>query len=497
MTISREVEGSILRYHSVEGWPVGTIATQLKLHHSTVERVLAQVGCEPRRIKRPSLIDPYRGFIDQTFEKFPTLHASRLFQMVKDRGYSGREDHFRHLIARFRPRPPAEAYLRLRTLPGEQAQVDWAHFGLMTVGKARRPLMGFVMVLSWSRALFVRFFLNHRLSNFLLGHQLAFEAFGGCAKVLLYDNLKSAVLERKADAIRFNPALLAFAAHYRYEPRPVACYRGNEKGRVERAIRYIRESFFAGRKFSSLQDLNAQVEHWIRNTASARACPEDKTMTVQQAFEQEKPYLLPLPQNPHPTDESVEVRVGKTPYVRFDLNDYSIPHNLTRRTLLVLANEKTVRILSGSRVVATHERSYDRGRQIEDPAHIEALAKQKKQARQHRGLDRLQQSVPDSAELFKRLAERGCNLGSATIAMLRLLDCYGSVALQIAVKEALERDAPHPNSVRHVLEQYAERHNLKALTPVALPDDPRVRNLTVKTHDLNRYDSLKEQLPHD
>ena len=125
--------------------------------------------------------------------------------MVKERGYPGRPDHFRHLIARHRPRPKAEAYLRLRTLPGEQAQIDWGHFGHLEIGRARRPLMAFVMVLSYSRQIFLRFFLDARMENFLRGHVAAFEAWQGVPRVPLYDNLKSAVLERRGDAIRFHP----------------------------------------------------------------------------------------------------------------------------------------------------------------------------------------------------------------------------------------------------------------------------------------------------
>ena len=173
------------------------------------------------------MIDPYLGFIHETLERFPTLTASRLYDMVVERGYPGGLDHFRHLISVYRPKKAAEAYLRLKTLPGEQAQVDWAHFGHIVIGKAKRPIMAFVMILSFSRKIFLHFYLNQRTENFLRGHQEAFVSFGGVPKVLLYDNLKSAVLERMGDAIRFNPMLLDFAAHYHFEPRPVAVYRGN------------------------------------------------------------------------------------------------------------------------------------------------------------------------------------------------------------------------------------------------------------------------------
>ena len=138
MTISPDLEAQILRYYHVERWRPGTIARQLHLHHGTVARVLAQAGL-PRIASpaRPSRIDPYLPFILATLEKFPTLTASRLYAMVRERGYCGGPDHFRHVISCHRPRPIAEAYLRLRTLPGEQAQVDWGHFGRYTIGRGR------------------------------------------------------------------------------------------------------------------------------------------------------------------------------------------------------------------------------------------------------------------------------------------------------------------------------------------------------------------------
>src|SRR6185437_13533598 len=338
VTIPPDIEAQILRYYHAERWRVGTIAKQLRVHRDTVARVLAQAGL-PRieRLRRPSKIDPYLPFIHETLAKFPTLRASRLHAMVQERGYRGGQSQFRHIIACHRPRPPAEAYLRLRTLPGEQAQVDWGHFGHLQIGRARRPLMAFVMVLSHSRQIFLRFFLDARMENFLRGHVVAFTAWNGVPRVLLYDNLKSAVLERRGDEIRFHPTLLTFAGHYRFEPRPVAVARGKEKGRVERAIRYVRDAFFAARTFTDLDDLNAQAEAWCIGPAGDRRCPDEPERTVRQVFADEAPRLLALPDNPAPLLERVSVSVGKTPYVRFDLNDYTVPHTHVRRILTVLA----------------------------------------------------------------------------------------------------------------------------------------------------------------
>ena len=492
MAISQELEAKILRYFHVEKWLVGTIARQLDVHHSTVDRVLSQAGLpKAERAHRPSLIDPYLPFVLTTLKQYPRLTASRLHAMIGERGYTGGEDHFRHLIAHYRPRPQPEAYLRLKTLPGEQAQVDWGHFGKVTIGKAERTLMAFVIVLSYSRRIFLRFYLDARMANFLRGHEAAFRAWDGLPKTLLYDNLKSAVLERQGDAIRFHPTLLEFAAHYRFEPRPVAVARGNEKGRVERAIRYIRDNFFAARQWRDLDDLNGQADVWSQGQSTNRPCPEDRSITVREAFAQEQPLLLALPGNPFPTDEREAVSVGKTPYVRFDRNDYSVPHTHVQRTLTVVASPTQVRILDGAAVIAAHPRSYDKAQQVEDPAHIAELTARKRQARHHRGQDRLARAAPASRELLVRAAQRGENLGSITAALLRLLDHYGAGELEAAIGEALTRDVPHPNAVRLALERRREQRDQPPPLPVPLPQDKRLRDITVRPHALDDYDTLQ------
>ncbi len=493
MTIAPELSARILRLYDVEKWRVGTIARQLHVHRDTVHRVLAQNGLPtPLSPLRPSRIDAYRPFILETLTKFPELSAARLFGMVRERGYRGSGEHFRHLIAAgMRARAPAEAYLRLRTLPGEQAQVDWGHFGHLQSGRARRPLMAFVMVLSYSRRIFLRFFLDARMDSFLRGHAEAFCAFDGVGRVVLYDNLKSAVLERHGDAIRFNPALLEFAAHYRYEPRPVAVARGNEKGRVERAIRYVRDSFFAARAFTDLDDLNAQARLWCEGSASDRRWPQDSALSVREAWHAERPSLLALPERDYPLGERVAVAVGKTPYARFDLNDYSVPHTHVRRTLSVLADEKRVRILDGTQELACHTRSWDRGAQIEHAAHVSALVDHKRAARAHRACDRLAQAAPASAELLKRAGERGHNLGAITSALMRLLERYGAKALQPAIHEALARDVPHPNAVRLALERAREATGKPPPVALVLPEHVARRDAPVRAHELASYDRLE------
>ncbi len=489
VTISPELVAQILRLHTAEHWREGTIARQLHVHRDVVRRVLTSHNAPGFQAPlRPSQIDPYRAFIVQTLATYPSLTAARLHGMAAERGYGGGASHFRALIAQMRPRPAAEAYLRLRTLAGQEMQVDWAHMGHLQIGRARRPLMAFVMVLSHSRMIFLRFSLDARMDSFLAGHVHAFAAFGGCARVALYDNLKSAVLERRGDAIRFNPTLLALAGHYCFEPRPVAVARGNEKGRVERAIRYIRDSFFAGRQFADLADLNAQATLWCQGVAAQRNWPEDHRLSVRQAFEAEAPRLLALPQQSFALGERLAASVGKTPYVRFDLNDYSVPHTHVRRTLTVLACEHWVRILDGALELARHTRSWDRGATIEDASHLQRLVEHKRAARAHRGFDRLGQAAPASTALLLRAAERQHNLGSITATLLRLLDRYGAAALQAAILEALARDVPHPNAVRLALERAREATGRPPPVSLVLPEHVTKRDRPVRAHDLASYD---------
>jgi len=489
--IDKALEAKILRYHFVEGWGVNTIARQLGIHHSAVDRVLSQAGLpKAERARRSSIVDPFHPLIIETLAQYPTLSAARLLGMAQARGYRGGASQFRAHVAQLRPRRPAEAYLRLKTLPGEQCQIDWGHFGHVRIGRAKRPLMAFVMVLSFSRQLFVRFYLNQRMDNFLRGHVAAFSAFGGVARVALYDNLRSAVLERRGQAIRFHPTLLDLSAHYRFEPRPVAPARGNEKGRVERAIRYVRENFFAGRTWTDLDDLNAQADAWCTGPSAQRPCPEDTSRMVADVFAEERAQLIALPDNPYPTDEQVEVSVGKTPYVRFDRNDYSVPHTHVRRTLQVAASLTQVRVLDGETVIATHPRTFGKGEQIEDPAHIADLVAAKRAARTHRGLDRLAQAVPTSQRLLRQAAERGTPLARVTTQLVGLLDAYGAGELMLAIDEALAHDVPHPNAVCQVLERRREQRDQPPPLTLTLPDNDKLKGIVVRPAALAPYDQL-------
>ncbi|HET8938968.1 MAG TPA: IS21 family transposase [Polyangiales bacterium] len=489
--ITEQQRATIRRLFFAEHWKIGTIASELGIHHEAVELAL-----EPRRFVNrrfaatADLLEPFKPFIADTLKQYPRLRATRLLQMVEARGYRGSVTTLRRYVRKVRPVPKHEAFFRLSVLPGEQAQVDWGSFGKIRIGRFERLLSCFVMVLMWSRATFARFTLDQTLESFMRCHVAAFERYRGASRTVLYDNLKSVVLERQGDLIRFHPKILELAGHYHFEPKPVARARGNEKGGVERRIRFIRESFFAARSFTSVDDLNQQLDQWLERIVHVRKVPGDDERTVAQAFEQEQPRLLPLPAHPFSTDFVRPVSSGKTPYVRFDRNDYTIPHTLVRKPLTLAASDRYVRVLDGEKEVARHERCWDRGRQIEDEQHLRDLAAAKRKARDQRGRNRLFSACPSATAFLSAVALHGGHLGGTTSRLLHMLDRYGAAELDAALNEATKRNAFAAHSVAHVLDQRRRLRGQPIPIEPVLPDDPRVRDLVLTPHALDSYDRL-------
>ena len=441
--ISPETRAQIRRYFYAEHWKIGTIARELSVHPDAVRNAIETQRLGGAQSVRPSMVDPYLPFIRQTLDQHPRLRATRIYHMARDRGYTGSVVQLRRAVSRLRPQI-REPFLRLETLAGEQAQVDWAHFGHVMVGRARRALSCFVMTLSYSRALYLEFFFDQTTENFLRGHVHAFEAWNGQPRAILYDNLKSAVLERRGTQIHFNPRLIELTAHYHFTAQPCQVRAGNQKGRVERAIRYVRDSFWAGRSFTTLAECNRQAWMWRDQVAHQRRWPQQDDRTVEQVFRDEQPRLIPLPLHPFGTDRIETVCSGKTIYVRFDLNDYSIPPEAVGHPLTLVASDTAVRLLDGGTEIARHIRSYDRQQQVLDPSHRDAVLKLKRRAFHATPAGRLEQAVPESKTLLDLAFAQGESAGSQTSQLLKLLDEYGPAALRRAIVEALQRNTPRP-----------------------------------------------------
>lgn len=489
--ISVELIANIRRLFFAEHWKIGTIASQLDLHPDTVRAAIESHRFNLQRAPsfRATLTDPYLDFIHQTLQQYPRLRATRIYEMIRARGYAGSITQLRRVVSSLRPQK-REAFLRLTTLPGEQAQADWAHFGTVRVGRAERKLSCFVITLSYSRALWVEFFFDQSIENLLLGHVHAFSDWGGVPRNVLYDNLRSVVAERRGEAIHFHPRLLELCAHYHFAALPCRPARGNEKGRVERAIQYVRHSFFAARSFDGLADLNRQALIWRDEIAHTRRWPGADRRSVIEVFNEEKPRLLPLPINAFECDLIRPIRSGKTIYVRFDSNDYSIPPEVVGRPLTLVAGPETVRLLDGQQELARHRRSYSRHELIEDPSHVAAVVKDKRKALGATATSRLSSHLPRVGEFLDAAFARGESVAKQSKKLIELLDDYGAQELNAAISEALERQTPHTATLTLMLEQRRRQARNRRL-PVDLSHHPHLQHfedLAVPTQSLEVYD---------
>jgi transposase len=333
--ISPELHAQIRRLFFAEHWRVETIATQLGVHHDTVRRAVeSERFIRPGRQVRPSLLDPFKAFITATLSGIPGCAPRACGPWCASAATPGRRSRSAAMSAPSAPRRAPRPTCAWTRSPASRPRSTGGNFGPIRVGSTTRLLSCFALVLSWSRACYARFALDQTLESVLRGHVEAFAALQGVPRTILYDNLKSVVLERVGDHIRFHPRVLELAGHYHYAPQPCAVARGNEKGRVERFLGFLRHSFFAARSFRSVEDLNAQLTRWIAEVAHARLVPGRRDQSVMDALAEEQPRLLPLPEPPFPCQLLRAVSSGKTPYIRFDGTDYSIPHMLVRRPLL-------------------------------------------------------------------------------------------------------------------------------------------------------------------
>jgi transposase len=430
--------------------------------------------------------------VEQTLERYPRLRSTRMHDMLLARGFRGSVRTVRAFVAGVRPRPPREAFLRVDPLIGEQAQVDWAHVGEVEVPGGRRKLWLFVMLLSWSRALWGEFIFDLTVYSLLRSLARAAQHFGGSCRQWLFDNPKIVVLGRVGDAVRFHPLLLDFAGRMFVQPRVCAVRKANQKGRVERAIRYVRDRFLAAREISTVEQGNREFNEFINGLALDRPHPTIPNRTVRECFEQERAVLLAPPPALPPTDLVKPAPVDKTAFVRFDLNAYSVPPAHVLETLTLAADDCRVRLLDTTGiVVAEHERCWGRRQTIELPAHREAIVAQKRGARESKGRDRLRAVTPHIDRLFERWLEMGCNVGSMTSRALVLLDLYGSVLFAAAVDDVIARGTWDIGAIS----QLCEQRRIAAARPVPVPIQigAHVPERDVIPHALESYDALRRR----
>jgi len=492
--VNAEIQAEIRRLFHVDHMRVYAISRDLRVSRDAVRRVLKQQRFDPNRsCERRSKLDPYVPLIEEIVSKHPHIRATRLCTLLKERGYPGSVNLVRLALREgLRPKPK-RAYQVLTSFPGEQGQVDWGSFGKIQIGNAERALSCFVMVLSWSRGIYARFMLDQTTTSFMAAHQEAFSYLGGVPRQLRYDNLKSVVISREGRAIQFNDNFLEFAGNCGFLPSACNPYSGHEKGKVERTVRYIRDSFFVHRRYRDIHDLNEQLLAWIKSTAMARPWPDDHSKRISSQWEHERSKLLPLPQHAHPCERREEVRIGKTPYARFDLNDYSVPWRLTSMTLTIWASEGRVKIFDGTTQVAEHERSYARQQRITDNSHLSGLYAHAPGAEHLQGRDRVLRILPESRAYLDQVHVEQGRTSRAVYTIEKLVAEYGKDPVNQAIQKSVELKRYDSWFLRTATQRIHLNSGAPPAVPLYLPDRDEVRNLTVEARDLNRYDQLSTQ----
>ncbi len=300
--------------------------------------VSSPIGLAPAKRKgRPGRLAPFVPYIEKRIEE-GVLNCNKLLAEIRRQGYRGGKTLLKSFVQPYREARRQEATVRFETEPGEQAQVDWGHFGFIIHHGRRRKLYAFVMTLSWSRAMYLEFTVSADAAWWLRCHVHAFRYFGGVPRVILHDNLKTAVLGRDADGtVHWNPRYLDFADYYGFAPRACRPYRAQTKGKVESGVRYVRGNFWPGLTFVDLADLNRQGQDWQDLTANVRV--HGTTGEVPFVRLAQEP-LQPLSKRPDYDTSLISFRrVSKDCFVSYGGNYYSVPSRYTRKTLKLKETE--------------------------------------------------------------------------------------------------------------------------------------------------------------
>ena len=441
--------------HHNQGLNVSQIARALQLDPKTVTKWLAEPRYRPRLpVPRTSKLDPSKAQIRQWLEAHP-YSAQQVFQRLREAGYDGGLTIVKDDVHWVRPRRAA-AFLTLTFAPGECAQVDWGCYGSVPVGTTRRKLSFFVMVLCYSRLMYVEFTLSQQMEQFLACHLNAFAYFGARVPVkVMVDNLKSAVLRRlTGEAPVFNPRYRDFAEQAGFIINPCNVGKGNEKGRVESAVGYVKKNFLNGLDIPDFSALNPAVRVWLDTVANVRTHGETHQRPLER-FDEEKALLHPLPAGPFDVGTVHAVRASSRFRVSYDANRYSVPAAYASTALTLKVYQERLCFYHQDKLIARHARCYERHQDIEDPDHPKALLAQRRNAREQKLLGRFLALSPQAAAYYQALAQRRLNPRHHVQKIVALSESYGTEAVARAMADAFAFQAFSCEYIANVLESRA------------------------------------------
>lgn len=486
-----EVQAQILALHFGQSKSVRAISQELKVSRKSVKAVIARRSVRTESdgalAPRKSILDAYKPLILEKLLRDPAMPATAIHQSLRKLGFTGSVRRLRFYVASVRVDPkPREAFLKLSFEPGDCAQVDWGEFG--DVFGDGRKIHAFVMVLCYSRKIYVEFTRSERFEDFVRAHERAFRFFGGVLpKECWYDNLATAVSERMGKLVRFNARFRAYAGHHGITPYACTPASGNEKGRVEDGVKYIRSSFWPDRQFHDFQDLKNQCAEWVSGTANVREHRATRRIPDLVFDHEEKQHLLGMNPHPYETDEIISKDVPPQFHLIFETNQYSVPWTLVAMVVTLRADDESVRIYYGGKQVASHARSYGKHQTFTNPAHQAGLLERKPGGDHHAWQVALvKQSGPSLERYLKLVAAGHRSLRSEVRRLVALITIYGAQEVNLAAGELLIRGVVGVES----LEMLLKARGAEIRHPEPLNFQKANLNRMTGVPDLSRYDAL-------
>jgi transposase len=487
-TIEADRNAEVLRLFFVEGLPIRAIARRLSMARKTVRQIVGRGLPDSRRESvrrtRESLLDPFDDVIREQLRNIPELSAPALLERLRPIGYTGGVSILRDRVRTLRSHRRREAFLTLTFQPGEAAQVDWADFGFALPGCPRR-VSGFLMALCYSRHLYIEFTLSQSMGTFLRCMERGLAFFGGSTEVDIFDNMKTVVQSHTATATVFNPKFVQYATARGFSPRACNVRRGNEKGRVERPIGFVRDRFWLGRRFKDLADLNAQAFAWRDRFANGRVHEATGKVPALVFEHEEKSKLRPVTDRTFDTDDVFSAHVTKTFRVTYDRNHYSVPWRMVGQSVLVRATDSEVAVFLGPKRIAVHARCWGVGEDIEHPSHCEGLLDHKPRA----SADRLPPALAGLGEVgveyFRVFAATSRSIRREIVRLTLLVELFGTTETSSAVREVVRTGHVGAEYVEYVL-----RHK-RQLQPTASPlrlGNETLDSIVLRDPDLSVYD---------
>ena len=483
--ISYEVWCKIRDCHDHQGMTLAQIAAALHLHYRTVVTWARLLHYEARKnVPRGSLLDPFKGQVTRLLDSHP-FSAQQVLQRLREAGYTGSYTTVKDYVRLIRPRQ-RPAFLKLLFAPGEAAQVDWGEYGTIGVGSTRRKLSFFVMVLCHSRRMYLEFFVSQTMEHFLAAHEHAFAAFNAVPARIIIDNLKSGVIEHLAGcAPVFNARYLDYARHCGFSPSACNVAKGNEKGRVENGVGYVKKNFLNGLELADFSAVNPAAQCWLETVANVRIHSETRQRPID-LFEAEKPHLRPLNPAIYDIGRVSIARVSKLFRVTFETNHYSVPVQYVGGRVTLKSYPDRLCIYHAEQLIARHSRCYDRHLDIEDPDHPKPLIAQRRNANEQRLLLRFLTLTPKASTYHEGLMARRLNWRNHVAKINALAEIYGDAAAGRAIEDGLVFEAFSCEYITNLLE--ARARALPEASPLQLTRRQDLLDIELAKPDLSLYE---------